>query len=177
VDELEEETSKSINYQNNHRMGMKEKRKRRRPPTSNIVYATRFQVPGWLIVIPNDFSDYLLALKPSGKRVLMFINGSKVISREKSGHTLHEFWSEYAGKSAMTTILDAIFNAQSQTYYIMDVIQWKGNYLTAESALFRQNWLASNLPKVQLSNGQCPFSFQIVPVYQNTRNSIIKLYN
>lgn len=38
------------------------------------------------------------------------------------------------GKSNMKTIFEAIYYEQLNTYYLMDIIQWKGTYFTAESA-------------------------------------------
>jgi hypothetical protein len=62
--------------------------------------------------------------------MLLFINASKVVARSKSGYTIHTFYTEYAGKSPMSTIFEAIYSELTQTYFIMDVIQWKGTYFT-----------------------------------------------
>lgn len=143
-----------------------------------MMYARRFQVPGWLNCIPEDFEKYIVMLKPAGLRVLLFITNCKVLARDKYGYKQAEFVTDYAGKSSMSTILDAIYNQDTRAYYIMDVIQWKGNFLTGEEFLFRQNWLASNLSPVSApcSTESCEVRLKLNKPYENTRSTLLQLY-
>jgi hypothetical protein len=62
---------------------------------------------------------------------------------------------------------------------VTDVIVWKGNYLCAEEALFRQNWIASNLPAVSapIEVEGCLLTFRQCKLYENTRSNLIELYS
>lgn len=54
-------------------------------------YADKFQIPEWLISIPNDFKKFLVVLRPLGKKVMIFINGRHAIVRDKKGYILIKF--------------------------------------------------------------------------------------
>ena len=61
--------------------------KARAPPREGqMQYSRRFQVAGWLNCIPEDFSRYVVMLKPSGVRVLLFFHNGKVVARDKHSY-------------------------------------------------------------------------------------------
>lgn len=167
VDELDQRLNKQ---QLQYKGGFKDKKRNKKPRF--VAYAKRFQVPGWLVDIPQDFGNYMVTVKPDGKRTLLFISASKVVSRSKSGHTIHIFYSDFAGKSPIPTVLEAIYNERTTTYYIMDVIQWKGTYFTGESALFRQTWLASNMPACSEPTPSYDFRIRRIEYLPNTRKNV-----
>ncbi len=80
------------------------------------------------------------------------------------------------GKSNMKTIFEAIYYGQLNTYYLMDIIQWKGTYFTAESASFRHTWLASNVLLNYEPTTHCPFKFSRIDMFPNTRKNVELLY-
>lgn len=55
---------------------------------SGTIYAKKFQISSWLVNIPQNFKEFLVTVKPAGKRVLVFINNQKALIRDKTGQTV-----------------------------------------------------------------------------------------
>lgn len=53
-----------------------------------MIYAKKFQIFCWLVNIPHNFKEFLVAVKPAGKRVLVFINNRRAVIRDKVGQTV-----------------------------------------------------------------------------------------
>jgi hypothetical protein len=100
--------------------------------------------------------------RPEGKRCLVTASGGRTISRLASGDTLHHFDSTVlpgggrgcgGGSSSSSSssssggdcILDAVFHEADRTYYVLDVMMWKGYALYDCAAEFRFFWARTKL--------------------------------
>ena len=107
------------------------------------------------------------------------VQGSTV-SRMRNGRILHRFSSWLPGGSRRTLsgtdnycILDCIFHEPNGTYFIMDVMCWKGYSLYDCSTEFRLYWINSKLQEeahescqaVVEPGGMRRYSIQLVPAY------------
>lgn len=74
------------------------------------------------------------------------------MSRQKSGVVLHSFQSVLPNGArsrrrthTVHSILDAVFHAPDNTYYVMDVLAWNGVQLCGVGTDCRINWMRSHL--------------------------------
>lgn len=96
--------------------------------------------------------------RPQGQRCLVIASHRRTVSRTRSGSVLHAFHSALPGGSQATcasadtyTILDCIYHAADQTYYVLDMMCWSGYLLYDCSAEFRNFWVQSKLAEVGVS--------------------------
>lgn len=91
--------------------------------------------------------------RPAGKRCLVIAAEGKTVSRQRNGAVFHAgFSSCLPGGSARShtsrdafCILDCIWDAAQETYWVLDLMCWGGHALFNCSAEFRMFWLASKL--------------------------------
>lgn len=94
--------------------------------------------------------------RPEGQRCLVIASHHMTISRHRNGSILHKFQSllpngsrsSAAGSGDDVCILDCIFHETDNTYYVLDMMCWKGYILYDCSAEFRLYW-------VQLKLAEC----------------------
>ncbi|KAK8959974.1 hypothetical protein KSP40_PGU011098 [Platanthera guangdongensis] len=126
--------------------------------------------------------------RPSGKRCFVVSSNGTTVSRLRNGSVLHRFPSslpngartkEISAASHVFCILDCIFHEPDQTYYVIDLICWRGYSLYDCSAEFRFFWLNSKL----LETGACDlpsvyhrYRFSVVPVYECNQIGLQKAY-
>ncbi len=71
--------------------------------------------------------------RPEGHRCVVVAAGGSTVGRLRNGVQLHRFQSSLPGGSGSTagggsdafTIFDAVFQPDTNTYYIMDLMCWK----------------------------------------------------
>ena len=86
--------------------------------------------------------------RPEGRRCLVRASNGRTTSHLKNGGTLHQFTSCLPGGASDAdglSVLDCIFHESDSTYYIMDVLCWKGVWLMECEASFRLQWIQMKL--------------------------------
>jgi hypothetical protein len=82
----------------------KVKRKRNNNYSNKLRIKKKLQVPDYLISIPNDFSCFMMYARPSGKKVLISFQGTKVIIANKFGTIISMFNSKYISSNSRTVL-------------------------------------------------------------------------
>ncbi|XP_067090937.1 snurportin-1 isoform X2 [Osmerus mordax] len=121
-------------------------------------YANQLMLSEWLVDVPVDLdTDWLMVVCPVGKRSLIVASKGSTAAYTKSGYCVTRFPSLLPGgnrhNSAMGkdyTILDCIYNEVDRTYYILDVMCWRGHPVYDCPTEFRFFWLKS---KVEETSG------------------------
>ncbi|XP_041966122.1 snurportin-1 isoform X2 [Alosa alosa] len=116
-------------------------------------YANQLMLSEWLVEVPAELdSDWLLVVCPVGKRSLVIASKGSTAAYTKSGYCVNRFASVLPGgnkhNSAVGkdyTILDCIFSEVDRTYYILDVMCWRGHPVYDCSTEFRFFWLQSKM--------------------------------
>lgn len=147
--------------------------------TARNWFSRQLMLMEWMIDMPPNLDrDWYVFARPSGKRCFVVSSNGTTVSRLRNGSVLHRFPSslpngartkEISAPSHVFCILDCIFHEPDQTYYVIDMICWRGYPLYDCSAEFRFFWLNSKL----LETGACDppsvyhrYRFSVVPVYE-----------
>ncbi|GAQ80912.1 m3G-cap-specific nuclear import receptor [Klebsormidium nitens] len=120
-------------------------------------YARQLLQPEWMIDVPPDLAtNWSVMARPEGKRCLVISANGSTVSRLKNGRILHTFPSflpngarvkGIAQACHVYCILDCIFHEPDQTYYVIDMMCWKGYPLYDCASSFRLFWIATKLPE------------------------------
>ncbi|XP_072838285.2 snurportin-1 [Pogona vitticeps] len=149
-------------------------------------YANQLMLSEWLIEVPQDLGqEWLLVVCPVGKRALIVASKGSTAAYTKSGFCVNRFPSLLPGgnrrKSAAGkdyTILDCIFNEAQQTFYILDVMCWRGHPVYDCQTDFRFYWLHSKIQE-EAGLGEKsrlnPFKFVALPSYPCSPESLCKV--
>ncbi|KAJ7998299.1 hypothetical protein DPEC_G00221250 [Dallia pectoralis] len=121
-------------------------------------YANQLMLSEWLVDIPQELdTDWLMVICPTGKRSLIVASKGSTAAYTKGGYCVNRFPSLLPGgnrhNSAMGkdyTILDCIYSELERTYFILDVMCWRGHPVYDCPTEFRFYWLQS---KVQETDG------------------------
>ncbi|XP_078541214.1 snurportin-1 isoform X2 [Lissotriton helveticus] len=121
-------------------------------------YANQLMLSEWLIDVPPELNqDWLLVVCPVGKRSLVVASKGSTTAYTKSGYCVNRFPSLLPGGNKQNsalgkdyTILDCIFCEVTRTYYILDVMCWRGHPVYDCQTDFRFFWIES---KVQEEEG------------------------
>ncbi|KAE9112725.1 hypothetical protein PF005_g11100 [Phytophthora fragariae] len=157
-------------------------------------FAKQLMTPEWLIDVPKDLNGSGSALgegwyvlpRPEGKRCLVVANGGSTVARIPSGGILKKFPSALPCGSHKTNkssdgycILDCVFQEQDATFYVLDVMCWKGYLLYNCTTEFRLYWMRDKLSEgatatVTPAN---PFRFLPIPCYESDPAGIMAAYS
>lgn len=141
-------------------------------------WAKQLMRPEWLIDLPHDLrSQWIVLPRPEGRRCLLVAAGGSTTARSRSGIQFARFPSALPGGSRHTQgtgdtfcILDAIYHAENSTYYVMDLMCWKGYPLYNCNAEFRMFWMTSKLVEetdaATAGSSHNAFAIAAVPLYQ-----------
>ncbi|XP_055984740.1 snurportin-1 [Sorex fumeus] len=118
-------------------------------------YANQLMLSEWLIDVPSDLGqEWIVVVCPVGKRSLIVASRGSTSAYTKSGYCVNRFPSLLPGgnrRNATTakdyTILDCIYSEVSQTYYVLDVMCWRGHPFYDCQTDFRFYWMHSKLPE------------------------------
>ncbi|KAG7954252.1 hypothetical protein I3843_11G007700 [Carya illinoinensis] len=141
-------------------------------------FARQLMLPEWMIDVPDQLAqDWYVFARPTGKRCFVVSTNGTTVSRLRNGSRLHHFPSalpngarnrDASGSAQSYSILDCIFHESDQTYYVVDMVCWRGYSLYECTAEFRFFWLNSKLSET----GACDppsqyhrYRFSLVPVY------------
>uniref|UniRef100_A0A8C5WTX3 Snurportin-1 n=1 Tax=Laticauda laticaudata TaxID=8630 RepID=A0A8C5WTX3_LATLA len=116
-------------------------------------YANQLMLSEWLIDVPPDLDqEWLFVVCPTGKRALVVASRGTTAAYTKSGFCVNQFPSLLPGGNRLNsatgkeyTILDCIYNEVQQTYYILDVMCWRGHPVYDCQTDFRFYWLHSKM--------------------------------
>ncbi|KAK7353898.1 hypothetical protein VNO80_19351 [Phaseolus coccineus] len=152
-------------------------------------FAKQLMLPEWMIDVPSNLAqDWFVFARPSGKRCFVVSCNGTTISRLRNGSILNRFPSALpsgarrkdSGSSQSYSILDCIFHELDQTYYVIDMVCWRGYSLSDCTAEFRFFWLNSKLAET----GACEppsyyhkYRFSLVPVYGCDSNGLQAAYS
>ncbi|XP_010882601.3 snurportin-1 [Esox lucius] len=166
VDKKEQQQEEEEEKKNSDDDGMEIERKR-----LPKYYANQLMLSEWLVDVPQELdTDWLMVVCPVGKRSLIVASKGSTAAYTKSGYCVNRFPSLLPGgnrhNSAMGkdyTILDCIYSELERTYFILDVMCWRGHPVYDCPTEFRFYWLQS---KVQETDGLAdiakrnPFRFE-----------------
>uniref|UniRef100_A0A672HJD8 Snurportin-1 n=1 Tax=Salarias fasciatus TaxID=181472 RepID=A0A672HJD8_SALFA len=148
-------------------------------------YANQLMLSEWLVDVPSELeADWLMVVCPVGKRSLIVASKGSTAAYTKSGYCVNRFPSLLPGgnrhNSAMGkdyTILDCIYSEVDRTYFILDVMCWRGHPVYDCPTEFRFYWLQSKVEETEgLSETakRNPFRFVRLPNSDCTADSIRK---
>ncbi|KAJ7326124.1 hypothetical protein OS493_027975 [Desmophyllum pertusum] len=97
-------------------------------------YAYQLMLSEWLVDVPDDLQqEWFMVVCPVGKRNLVIAANGFTAAYTKSGYRVNKFSSLLPGGSPKTlkpgdhTILDCIFSELTNTFYVLDVMSWRGH--------------------------------------------------
>ncbi|CAG8740595.1 2201_t:CDS:2, partial [Acaulospora morrowiae] len=127
------------------------KRRTRNPYSNQVMHAEE------MCEIPCDLEEnWYVVLCPVGKRCLVVSAKGKTICRMRNGFVMNAFESNlpagsstYSGnKTTDYCILDCIYDQTTSTYYVLDMMCWKGHPIYDCDTEFRFYWLNAKLAEV-----------------------------
>ncbi|XP_042844282.1 snurportin-1 isoform X2 [Panthera tigris] len=118
-------------------------------------YANQLMLSEWLIDVPSDLGqEWIVVVCPVGKRALIVASRGFTSAYTKSGYRVNRFSSLLPGGNRQNsatakdyTILDCIYSEVNQTYYVLDVMCWRGHPFYDCQTDFRFYWMHSKLPE------------------------------
>ncbi|XP_068814643.1 tyrosine-protein phosphatase non-receptor type 9 isoform X2 [Struthio camelus] len=107
----------------------------------------------WLVDVPLDLEqEWVVVVCPTGRRALVVASKGSTAAYTKSGFCVNRFPSLLPGgnrhnslNEKVYSILDCIYNEAQQTYYILDVMCWRGHPVYDCQTDFRFFWLLSKI--------------------------------
>ncbi|XP_072881033.1 snurportin-1 [Hemitrygon akajei] len=138
-------------------------------------YANQLMLSEWLVDVPADLAEeWLLVVCPVGKRTLIIASKGSTAAYTRSGFCVNRFPSLLPGgnrhNSAIGkdyTILDCIYSDVERTFFVLDVMCWRGHPVYDCQTEFRFFWLQSKLQeegeKLSAIATQNPFKFVGLP--------------
>jgi len=164
----------------------KKDRGREKRERQQIYFCSMLQIPEWMVEIPSDLGpeNWMVCARPEGQRCLVISQGGRTISRKKNGAVMKTFDSLLpsgcGGRGhGESTILECVFHEADQTYYVLDILQWKGFNYCDSTAEFRFYWMQSKLAEIE---GICSVSdhnqyrFQPIPMFKCDRTGLESVY-
>lgn len=122
-----------------------------------------------------------MTARPEGVRCLVIASGALTTARLRNGVVQARFESVLPGGGAMDpggedgyTILDCVYSLADETYYLMDLMCWRGHSVYDCTTEFRMFWLASKL--AELPPQEKSPRFCAVPFYPATPEGIRHAY-
>ncbi|XP_005069635.1 snurportin-1 isoform X1 [Mesocricetus auratus] len=149
-------------------------------------YANQLMLSEWLIDVPSDLGqEWIVVVCPVGKRALIVASRGSTSAYTKSGYCVNRFSSLLPGgnrRNSTTakdyTILDCIYSEVNQTYYVLDVMCWRGHPVYDCQTDFRFYWMHSKLPEEEGLGEKTkinPFKFVGLKNFPCTPESLCKV--
>lgn len=172
--DLNENEFEEISLETVDEMDVDEKKKRKDKKFNP--YKNQLMLSEWIVDPPTDLTtNWLMVVCPVGKRVLIVAHKGHTTAYSKGGHVLNRFPSLLPGGSYKTwkkdnnfarsfTLLDCIYDEVNRTYWMLDLMCYKGNPIYDSEVDFRFFWLNSKLledaPKLSEQSSVNPFKFK-----------------
>jgi hypothetical protein len=125
-------------------------------------FARQLQIPDWMTDVPPDLNGsdladpamgWLVVPRPEGRHCIVVAADGHTAARGRDGSLMHRFQSGLHGgclasklPSGGGTILDCIFNMDTQTFYVLDLLYWNSLPAFEWPLEMRRWWLHSHLP-------------------------------
>jgi len=148
----------------------------RRRRKKKKVFRNKLMMSEWLTEIPRDLEyQWLVKSCPVGVRNLVVAREKITKAYDKKGYCLATFQSDLPGGGVKTlsyarfTVLDCIFNRQTQCYYVLDILAWNNYSLKPCNSDFRFYWLKSKfaeapgLKEKSVHNKYCFYEVEAFP--------------
>ncbi|KAG1054375.1 hypothetical protein G6F43_003610 [Rhizopus delemar] len=153
------------------KLSKSEPHKRKKKPQQKNIYANQIMYAEYLESIPSDFmKEWVSVICPKGKRCLVTSGKGQTIARSRGGKILRRFQSILPNGSRYHLgsdycILDCIYDAVHWTFYILDIMCWKGYSVTDCDTNFRNFWLHTKFQpnELDLPNSENRF-YKFVPL-------------
>ncbi|KAI7893273.1 uncharacterized protein EV154DRAFT_479501 [Mucor mucedo] len=106
--------------------------------------------------IPSDFiENWVMMICPKGKRCLVTSGSGETIARSRAGNIIGRFQSMIPnGSSSNRTsdfcILDCVYDAVHWTFYVLDIMCWRGYPIFDCDTNFRHFWLQTKIEPSEL---------------------------
>lgn len=153
-------------------------------------FARQLMLPEWMVDIPPNLNpDWFVFPRPAGKRCFVVSSNGTTVSRLRNGSILHHFPSSLpngarkrgiSGPANTYCILDCIFHEPDQTYYVIDMVCWRGYSLYDCTADFRFSfWVKSKLEESGACNPPSvyhKYRFSVVPFYDCDTKGLQEAY-
>ncbi|GLE01660.1 hypothetical protein PINS_up010494 [Pythium insidiosum] len=156
-------------------------------------FAQQLLVPEWMVDVPSDLNGkgsqigagWYVVPRPEGKRCLVVASHGLTIARTQAGSVFKRFPSALPNGSRKTNgsgdaycILDCIFHEYDKTFYVLDVMCWKGYLLYNCTTEFRWFWLRDKLSEGTSATASTanPFRFLPLPCYECDEQGVIDAY-
>lgn len=127
------------------------KRKKRRNIHANqIMYAENMEG------IPSDFiENWILMVCPKGKRCLVTSGSGETIVRSRAGNIIGRYQTmlpngSRTNRTSDFCILDCVYDAVHWTFYVLDIMCWRGYPIFDCDTNFRHFWLQTKLEDNEL---------------------------
>ncbi|XP_059916281.1 snurportin-1 [Gadus macrocephalus] len=148
-------------------------------------YANQLMLSEWLVDVPTELdTDWLMVVCPVGKRSLIVASKGSTAAYTKGGYCVNRFPSHLPGgnrhNSALGkdyTILDCIYSEVDRTFYMLDVMCWRGHPVYDCPTEFRFYWLQSKAEEAEglaVITKRNPFRFVSLQSTECTAESIQK---
>ena len=141
----------------------------------------------WLVEVPEDFEhSWMMIVCPIGRRSLVISSKGTTLAYARSGQCLKQFPSNLPGGCRSTyhtshdnCILDCIFHEGTRTYYVLDIMCWRGHPVYDSDTEFRSFWLKSKLAeegeKLSTHSRTNPFKFIQLDSFPCSKDSITQV--
>ena len=129
-------------------------------------FAKQLMFADWLVDKPNDlYSNWLVQLRPEGKRCILINSHGRVTIRNKQGRVLNKLCITDPSLLPLgLTILDCVIPDTIQGFacciYVLDVIYWDEGAVAESEAEFRHFWLASRFSEISPSESGNTIDFE-----------------
>jgi hypothetical protein len=139
-----------------------------------------------LMEIPEDFQTNWISVKvPDGIPCLVISYNGKTVSRRDDGTIIETFYSNIPGGNPLSrdfqnySILDCMYCEEVNTYYIKDIMCWKGYPTYDCEAEFRFFWIQTKVNEIDLKtcNRYNQHSFIPLPACYCQPNELIQFLN
>ncbi|ORX53631.1 hypothetical protein DM01DRAFT_1383633 [Hesseltinella vesiculosa] len=156
----------------------------KKPPYAK--FADKVMYAETMTEIPQNFrTDWVTMVCPVGKRCLVTAVNGQTTARARSGRIINRFQSRLpngsisrgAGLSSDYSILDCVYEASTFTFYVLDVMCWKGYSIYDCDTDFRHFWLQTNVAQLDTPATTANQMYQfkpLLPVVTHETASLIK---
>jgi len=166
-------TSASARSQKRKRARRRGQAEARKTAEEARLHRDQLTLPEPMQEVPDDLAEAWTGVAaPAGERCLVVAAHSSTAARDLQGNLLERFASALPngarlarGKVGAVTVLDCIFNEALETFFVLDVVCWKGTLYYECDAAFRRYWLESRLAECpQLAQASSRNHYKFLPV-------------
>ncbi|XP_028411813.1 snurportin-1-like isoform X2 [Dendronephthya gigantea] len=145
-------------------------------------FKNQLMMSEWLVDLPENFdNEWTMVISPIGKRCLIVASRGRTTCYTKSGYSLNRFQSllpggcRDSGKPSDYTLLDCVYSELHRTFFILDVMCWRGHPVYDSETEFRFYWSNTKLgeqPELAKESKQNPYKFVAAETCSCDRQSI-----